>query len=74
MLLSQNISLSNNLINADFGIKSELEYDVFMYSYLYDYINSVSPTNMFYMCTWAKHANTNILFLLSISMYRFVSI
>lgn len=32
-------SLSNNLINVDFGIKSELEYEVFMYRYLYYYMN-----------------------------------
>lgn len=53
----------------DFGIKSELEYDVFMYRYLYYHVNpKCSSYKLIYMCALAKHENTNILFVLYVSL------
>lgn len=54
-------------MNVDSGIKSELEYDIFLNRYLYYYINQkYSSYKLIYMFTLAKHENINILFVLSV--------
>lgn len=66
-------SLSDNLINLDFGIHSEL--DVFMCRYVFYYINpKYTSYKPIYTCTLAKHGNTNIFFVLSVSECLFIDL